>query len=57
MAGHELNPNRDVERRSHTACVSLCDLSIRQSPRTFVLQSAICTLTGCDTAGADQHRL
>ena len=25
-------PNRDVKRRSHTACVSLCDLSISQSP-------------------------
>ena len=31
MAGHEINPNRDVKRRSHTACVSLCDLSISQS--------------------------
>ena len=56
MAGHELNPNRDVKRRSHTACVSLCDLSISQSPLTFVLHLP-CTLTGCETAGAGQHRL
>ena len=26
MAGHDLNPNRGVKRRSHTACVSLCDI-------------------------------
>ena len=34
LAGHELNPNRGVtvSVRSHTACMSVCDLSISQSP-------------------------
>jgi hypothetical protein len=48
--------NRDVKCRSYTACVSLCDLSISQSPN-LRYSSARYTLTGCDTAGTGQHRL
>ena len=32
MAGHELNPNRDVKRRQHTACASVCYQEDSQSP-------------------------
>jgi hypothetical protein len=32
MAGHELNPNRDVRPGSHTACSSLCGHEDSQSP-------------------------
>ena len=47
MAGHELNPNRDVKRRSHTACVSTCAIFQSASPLkvTFVLHLDLpCTL-------------
>ena len=33
--------NRDVKRRSHTACVSLCDLSISASPPNLRSPSAM----------------
>ena len=55
MAGHELNPNRGVKRRSHTACMSVCDLSISQSPN--LRSSAAMYLLHGNTAGAGQHRL
>ena len=68
LAGHghgpctlctELNPNRDVKRRSHTACVDPCAIFQSASPLTFVLHLP-CTLTVCDTAPEQlngQHRL
>jgi hypothetical protein len=73
MAGHEqsneLNPNRDVRAYAlprgpvaHTACVSLCSHEDSQSPNlSYNLRSSSAmypqSLTGCNTAGAGQHRL
>ena len=47
--------NRGVKRRSHTACMSMCDLSISQSPN--LRSSAAMYLLLGNTAGAGQHRL
>ena len=55
----ELNPNRGVKPGPHigrTQHVCVCAATKTASPLTCVLQLP-CTLTGCDTAGAGQHRL